>query len=133
MCVCVLVNSTNKQFYEHEITWRDLNVGDIVKIEDNEFIPADVIMLASSTQDGAAYMETSSLDGEKAPKQCLAINEYQQFITIHDQIIVPANASQRIMNNGNEDMEFYCVCTPRFMPHHYINLETKNDLVNSLI
>ena len=27
--------------YEKEITWKDVNVGDIVKIYDEEFFPAD--------------------------------------------------------------------------------------------
>ena len=51
------------------------------------------------------------------------INGIQHLVKIHDQIIVPTNASQQITNTGDEDIEFYCICTPRFEPHHYINLE----------
>ena len=40
-----------------------------------------------------------------------------------DAIIIPAGASQRISNVGHEDLEFYCLCTPRFSPECYENLE----------
>lgn len=68
-----------KNYYETECTWKDLNVGDIIIIEDTNFIPADVVMLVSSDKTGSAFMQTSSLDGEKAPKQVMAINEYQEI------------------------------------------------------
>ena len=53
----------------------------------------------------------------------MEINGIQHPVNIHDQIIIPTNASQQITNTGDEDIEFYCICTPRFEPHHYINLE----------
>lgn len=34
-------------------------------------------------------------------------------------VLVPANASQRITNTGDEDLVFLCVCTPRFVPESY--------------
>lgn len=45
--------------------WRNLVPGDYVKIKNNEVIPADCILLTSSNNDGVAYIETASLDGEK--------------------------------------------------------------------
>ena len=43
----------------------DVYVGNILLLQDNERIAADVILLASDKEDGSAYIETSSLDGEK--------------------------------------------------------------------
>lgn len=40
-----------------------------------------------------------------------------------DQFVIPAGASQRIANTGAGDLEFYCLCTPRFFPASYRNLE----------
>ena len=38
-------------------------------------------------------------------------------------LFIPEGAAQRITNTGDEDLEFYCHCTPRFVPESYINLE----------
>jgi mannose-6-phosphate isomerase-like protein (cupin superfamily) len=37
-----------------------------------------------------------------------------------DVVRIPANVPQRITNIGNEDLVFFCVCSPRFVPSAYI-------------
>lgn len=44
--------------------WKNVKVGDIVRIHNNEEIPADIILLSTSDSDGACYVETKNLDGE---------------------------------------------------------------------
>lgn len=47
------------------LKWAKLKVGHIIKVETNEVIPADMVLLASSNKiAGLCYMETKSLDGE---------------------------------------------------------------------
>jgi mannose-6-phosphate isomerase-like protein (cupin superfamily) len=36
-----------------------------------------------------------------------------------DRVLIPAGALQRITNLGTGDLEFYCLCTPRFRPEAY--------------
>lgn len=44
--------------------WKNLQVGDFVRLFDEEQVPADIIILATSDPDGACYIETKNLDGE---------------------------------------------------------------------
>lgn len=43
--------------------WKDIRVGDVVRLESDEFIPADMIVLSTSEPEGLCYIETSNLDG----------------------------------------------------------------------
>lgn len=44
--------------------WKNVQVGDFVRIYNEEQIPADIVVLATSDPDGACYVETKNLDGE---------------------------------------------------------------------
>lgn len=46
-----------------------------------------------------------------------------QAIGPGDQFVIPAGTPQRITNTSADDLEFYCLCTPRFFPESYRNLE----------
>ncbi|GAA5939061.1 uncharacterized protein JCM15063_004409 [Sporobolomyces koalae] len=44
--------------------WKKLEVGDVVLLKENDQIPADVVVLATSDSDGLCFVETKNLDGE---------------------------------------------------------------------
>ncbi|KAL1810608.1 hypothetical protein DCAR_0730319 [Daucus carota subsp. sativus] len=44
--------------------WEKIQVGDVVKVEKDQFFPADLFFLSSSYEDGICYVETMNLDGE---------------------------------------------------------------------
>lgn len=49
--------------------WKDVRVGDFVRVFSNEIIPADLLLLHTSDSDGVCHIETSNLDGETNLKQ----------------------------------------------------------------
>ncbi|KAF3908422.1 hypothetical protein ABW21_db0201491 [Orbilia brochopaga] len=47
-----------------EVIWEDVQVGDVVKLERDDMLPADLLLLQAESETGIAYVETSALDGE---------------------------------------------------------------------
>ncbi|KAJ2358950.1 aminophospholipid translocase, partial [Coemansia sp. RSA 2611] len=67
-----------------EKSWRDVEVGDILRIQNKEALPADVVIISSSEPEGMCYIETSNLDGETNLKVKQALPETAKFLTPAD-------------------------------------------------
>lgn len=50
------------------VFFEDIKVGDILELKDEEFLPADCILLWSENSSGKSYVSTPALDGEAALK-----------------------------------------------------------------
>ncbi|KAL8440448.1 hypothetical protein Efla_005590 [Eimeria flavescens] len=64
--VCTIIDGRRPQL--RLVHWESLRVGNIVRLTDNEEVPADVVVLATSNPEGIAHVETSKLDGETTLK-----------------------------------------------------------------
>uniref|UniRef100_A0A8D0ULQ0 Phospholipid-transporting ATPase n=1 Tax=Sus scrofa TaxID=9823 RepID=A0A8D0ULQ0_PIG len=54
--------------------WMDIQVGDIIKLENNQAVTADILLLSSSEPYSLTYIETAELDGETNLKVKQAIS-----------------------------------------------------------
>jgi len=54
--------------------WEDLRVGDFVKIRNDEPLPADILICATSEDENVAFIETKNLDGETNLKSRNAVS-----------------------------------------------------------
>ena len=66
------INNSPTMIYEkgkfQAIRFKDIHFGNLVLVKKDEVFPCDIILLSNSNETGIAYIETSSLDGEKALK-----------------------------------------------------------------
>lgn len=52
-----------------EVCWSTFRVGDLIRVEKNDFFPCDVLLINTSEPKGVCYIETKNLDGETNLKQ----------------------------------------------------------------
>ena len=60
--LCTRFNKDTNSF--EKVYWGSIKVGDFVRINQDEFFPADLIVLRSTEDEGVCYVETKNLDGE---------------------------------------------------------------------
>ena len=54
-----------------DTAWRDVRLGDIVRLQKNEMVPCDILLLWSDNPEGLAMVDTANLDGETNLKEKL--------------------------------------------------------------
>nr|XP_061786081.1 phospholipid-transporting ATPase VB-like [Nerophis lumbriciformis] len=68
---CFVYSRKDKQFMER--CWKDVRVGDFLKVLCNEIVPADLLLLHTSDANSVCHIETANLDGEINLKERRAV------------------------------------------------------------
>ena len=82
--VAPLLNTLEKEYQWTQSTWGDIKVGDIVLLQENDPIPADMVVLSTSEADGSCYIETKNLDGETNLKCRTSSDSTHGLVEPHD-------------------------------------------------
>ena len=76
-----LVSSGNEL---NKIQSRDIRLGDIIQVRDEEEIPCDLVLLSSSHFEGNCSITTANLDGETNLKKKFSANLTKRYKTVSD-------------------------------------------------
>lgn len=72
-------NIVNEQGQVETIPWKSLKVGQLLLIRNHDELPADIIILATSEEEGRCFIETCNLDGETNLKRRVAVTPSAQI------------------------------------------------------
>ncbi|XP_070697783.1 phospholipid-transporting ATPase VD isoform X2 [Pempheris klunzingeri] len=96
---CYVYSSKQETYIEQY--WKDVRVGDFVRLSCNENIPADMLLLYSSDPHGVCYIETANLDGESNLKQRQVVPD----LPLQGEVLTLENFHGRIeCENPNNDL-----------------------------
>ncbi|OMH81550.1 putative phospholipid-transporting ATPase, partial [Zancudomyces culisetae] len=59
--------------------WKDVRVGDLIYITENNQIPADILILSSAHDNGACFVDTKDLDGETNLKSRSSLDIFKEY------------------------------------------------------
>jgi phospholipid-translocating ATPase len=61
--------------------WRNVKIGQVIKVYEDQFFPADLLVIRSEGEDGLCYVETKNLDGETNLKHKFAPKEMNEYFS----------------------------------------------------
>ncbi|KAK9256763.1 hypothetical protein V1507DRAFT_382252 [Lipomyces tetrasporus] len=83
--------------------WKDIKVGDVVKLRRNDWVSADVVVLHADGMGDLAYVETAALDGETNLKSKIALPVLAEMCRT-DELLVADTHADFVIEDPNTDL-----------------------------
>uniref|UniRef100_A0A3Q3WF51 Phospholipid-transporting ATPase n=1 Tax=Mola mola TaxID=94237 RepID=A0A3Q3WF51_MOLML len=77
---CLVYSRADRRYVEKY--WKEVRVGDFIRLRCNEILPADVLLLSSSDPDRLCHIETATLDGETNLKQRQIVRSFFDLVSL---------------------------------------------------
>lgn len=99
--------------------WQEICVGEVIKVTNNQFFPADLLLISSSEPHGMCYIETANLDGETNLKIRQSLAATHECVT-----------SEKVLNDLNM-VSIECDVPNKFLYEFKGNLKI-NDRIHTI-
>lgn len=94
----------NRAIVWQSVKWLDIKVGDIVKLERNDWVPCDLVVLHANGMGDIAYVETAALDGETNLKSKIALPQLAEMCASDELIAEPDMTADIVVEDPNTDL-----------------------------
>lgn len=128
------LNNTKVHILDHATStfhlkkWIEVKVGDVVRVNNEESFPADLMLLSSSEPEGLCYIETANLDGETNLKIKQAMPETAYMVNPQELVADLARA-EILSEQPNSSLYTYEGTLDNFGNHHKIALSPQQLLL----
>ena len=101
------LNNTQTNYFNNQkwnnMYWGDLKTGDLILVRRDEPIPADLVILESSNENGISYVDTKNLDGETNLKEKFVEKNIKDKITTNKDNFLICNDKNDFNRDYNQD------------------------------
>ncbi|KAK9377760.1 uncharacterized protein V1513DRAFT_435181 [Lipomyces chichibuensis] len=84
--------------------WKDINVGDVVKLSRNDWVPSDLLLLHADGMGDLAYVETAALDGETNLKSKVALQTLADMCGTDELLVSSETRADFVVEDPNTDL-----------------------------
>jgi phospholipid-translocating ATPase len=105
------------------IPWKDVMTGNLLLLDKDDGVPADLVLLASHNEDGVAFLETAELDGETNLKIKTALKNTTEAIDFDDWENKDFSKLVKIVDGSFQDVELPNDRLPKFDGTFHSNSE----------
>ncbi|KAI0126054.1 P-type ATPase [Xylariales sp. AK1849] len=84
-----------------KVHWEDIKVGDVVRLSRDDEVPADLVLLHSTGEDGIAYVDTMALDGETNLKSRESLPVFEKFDSVS---AIRSSQADFVLEDPNADL-----------------------------